>query len=106
MTEPRPDYDVLVLAPVGRDAQAATDALRREGIQAFPFRDLTSFCERMSEPVGAILIAEEALNLENAELLKGVLSRQEPWSSLPIIIMTSQVERIFRTEQIVDAFGT
>lgn len=99
------EYDVLVLAPFGRDAAAATEALGRDGIHAAPVSSLPELCTRIHGPAGALLIAEEALTLENAQELRDALLNQAPWSNLPIILMTSQAERYFTTERIMELFG-
>lgn len=99
------DLDVLILAPYGRDASAAAEVLNRSRINAIPFKFLSEFCDRLSLSAGVILIAEEVLTLEAAEKLKTILSQQEPWSNVPIILMTSQVERAISTEKILGILG-
>lgn len=100
------ENEVLVLAPTGRDADAAARVLQQEGIDAISIASLSELCTRLKNPAGAVLIAEEALTIENAQEFKDALSNQEPWSNLPVILMTSQAERVFTTEQIIATFGT
>ncbi len=99
-----PDFEVLILAPIGRDATIAAEVLREAGINANPFPSIIDVCDRVSSPAGAILIAEEALSGDSAEILRVALSKQETWSSLPVLLMTSQAERIFSAEKILDMF--
>ncbi len=100
-----PDFEVLILAPIGRDASAAAEVLSDAGIFARPYGSLAEVCERLSSPSGALLVAEEALTMENVDSLDKVLMNQEAWSSLPIILMTSHAERIFSAEKIIDMFS-
>jgi anti-sigma regulatory factor (Ser/Thr protein kinase)/DNA-binding response OmpR family regulator len=80
---------ILVLAPTGRDALLAAEALRAEGLDAF-------VCTTMDELVrsfahggaGTALIALEALTPPVLELLNRMLAQQPPWSDLPLIILT------------------
>jgi signal transduction histidine kinase len=100
-----PEYEVLILAPTGRDAPAAIEVFSRSGIAARAIPTLSELCRRLEAPAGVVLIAEEALTYENVEDLKHTLSRQAQWSNLPVILMTSQLERLFKTEQILAIFG-
>ena len=79
--------------------------LGRHGIHAEPVRLLSELCSRVQKPAGALLIAEEALTIESALELKAALSSQESWSSLPVILMTSQAEHHFAIENILQLFG-
>jgi signal transduction histidine kinase len=99
------ETEVLVLAPFGRDAAMAVEVLGRHGIHAEPVKLLSELCARVQKPAGALLIAEEALTIESARELKAALSSQESWSNLPIILMTSQAEHYFATENILELFG-
>ena len=54
------EFTVLVLAPSGRNAEAATALLSRAGIAARPCASIAKLCEGLKEPVGAVLIEEEA----------------------------------------------
>ncbi|MES2526988.1 MAG: HAMP domain-containing sensor histidine kinase [Bdellovibrionota bacterium] len=100
-----PDFEVLILAPTGRDAEAAAEVLTGAGILARPYVSLSEVCERLGTYSGALLIAEEAMTVENADTLEKVLIKQQAWSSLPIILMTSHAERIFSAEKIIEMFS-
>lgn len=98
-------YEVLILAPTGKDALAASEVLMSAAILATPFETIHHVCERLEGPAGALLIAEESLSMDSAEALEKVLLKQEAWSSLPIILMTSRADRIFSAEKIIDMFS-
>lgn len=101
----KPEFEVLILAPTGNDANAASDVLAKAGFLAHPFESLDAVCERLGKPAGALLIAEESLFSDSAEFLEKALLKQETWSSLPIVLMTSKAERIFSAEKIIDMFS-
>jgi PAS domain S-box-containing protein len=82
------DERVLVLAPTGRDASLATDALRAEGVAALACADLDELCAQLRRGAGAALIAKEAFDLWAPELLESTLDAQPVWSDLPIVLLT------------------
>lgn len=100
-----PPYQILIVAPYGRDAAAAAMVLQEAGHLARPLTSVSELCACLNSPVGAILIAEEALTVESAEELKSALLAQEKWSAIPIILMTSEAERIFSAEKILDVLS-
>lgn len=100
------DLEILILAPTGQDGAAAVDVLTSNHIEAHAFADMSDLCERLKAPAGAILIAEEALTLESSDRLRNTLIAQEPWSSIPVILMTSEYEKILSAERIMEILGT
>lgn len=80
---------VLILAPTGRDAALADEALAGAGLGAEVCADMDALCRAMAAGAGAALIATEALFPESMLLLRATLALQPPWSDLPIIILTS-----------------
>ncbi len=80
---------VLVLAPIGRDAPAATALLRKIGIEAEVCSDLTELREGLDAGAGVAVIAAEAFQREPVEPLVGWVRQQPAWSDLPFIVLTS-----------------
>ena len=79
---------VLILAPTGRDAPMTRDVLADGGIRTLICADLAEMVARISEGVGALLIAEEALaNDVHVQYLADRLVRQPPWSDLPVLVL-------------------
>lgn len=105
MTSLSSDFEILIMAPTGQDGIAAVEVLKSHGIQSQSFADMNGLCSRLNSSVGGILIAEEALTLENSDQLRYALSLQEPWSNLPIILMTSEFEKILSAERILEMLG-
>jgi signal transduction histidine kinase/CheY-like chemotaxis protein len=83
MTESR----IVVLAPTGRDAPIACQALRDAGLHAEPWGDMPAICAAIRDGAGAMLVAEEAFDAESFALLARTLDEQEPWSDLPIVLL-------------------
>jgi PAS domain S-box-containing protein len=83
-----PEHQVLILAPTGRDAILAQDVLGRAGIGTFVCQDIAHLCHEAAIGAGAGLITEEALTPEAQRALADLLSRQPPWSDLPMMILT------------------
>jgi signal transduction histidine kinase len=96
---------VLILAPTGGDAPLACEVLARPGILAESAGNLAELCSKMKEGVGVILIAEEAITPDNVSLLQQSLTEQEPWSDVPIILMTTSKEKIFAGEDMLNLFS-
>jgi len=79
---------VLVLAPLGRDAQLTGIALREAGIDCRACATLAELCGLARGKCGALVIAEEAFAGEPMEMLEGVLQEQPAWSDIPVILLT------------------
>src|SRR6266403_1490310 len=83
---------ILILAPVGKDADVAVSVLRNAGVVSQPCQSVSELCERLraeGNSVGALVLTEEALAapMEYASLTEWI-EHQEPWSELPIIFLT------------------
>jgi signal transduction histidine kinase/ActR/RegA family two-component response regulator len=83
---------ILVLAPVGKDADVAVSVLRNAGVVSQPCQSVSELCEHLraeGNSVGALVLTEEALAapMEYASLTEWI-EHQEPWSELPIIFLT------------------
>ncbi|HEX8371417.1 MAG TPA: ATP-binding protein [Chthoniobacterales bacterium] len=83
------DETILILAPLGRDAELASMALSQVGYSPAACRNVGELVERLSGPCGAAIIAEESLASGNLNPLTDVLRAQPPWSDLPVIILTN-----------------
>ena len=81
---------LLILAPRGRDAEVIHRALQREAVASAICDDLSALQDRLKEPVGGIIVTEESLTGPGLEDLLGELSRQPPWSDLPIVALATK----------------
>jgi DNA-binding response OmpR family regulator len=83
------DCPVLILAPTGRDAMLAADALAQSGIASQICGSLVDLRGQIGEGAAAVLLAEEALSAAQLPELLKALRAQPAWSDLPLLILTS-----------------
>ena len=86
---PNRPLEVIILSPTGQDAQLIANFLANENIDAVVIREIEQFCHQDHSSSGAFIIADEALTSEGIDQLNQELSKQEPWSDLPIILLVS-----------------
>jgi len=79
---------VAILAPTGKDAALAAATLTEESIDSIVCPDIDCAERVIHEGAGLLLIAEEALTPEGFRDLAANLSKQPPWSDLPVLLMT------------------
>ena len=87
MPSPR-DLRFLLMAPTNRDGDITSDLLNGAGIETQVFSNLDALVQALGEGAAAVLIAEEHLSGMLKVPLASWLSRQPPWSDLPILILT------------------
>ena len=80
---------VVVLAPVGRDAVLLAETLEAAPIDTAIARDPEGLLRLLSEGVGLVMVAEEALTPPLMEALTRWLESQPPWSDVPFVVLTS-----------------
>jgi len=80
---------VLIIAPIGRDAQVMTELLGQRGFDAQNYVSLAECRVQMNFSAGVLLLTEEALELGGSSELFETLAAQPAWSELPLIILTS-----------------
>lgn len=91
------DQRILVLAPTGQDAGLSVQFLRKAGLPAEACESTEELLQKMREGVGALLLAEEALEPESVQALRRELEEQASWSDLPITLITThrtETERV------------
>jgi signal transduction histidine kinase len=84
--------DVAVHAPTGRDGQLTVAILRRWGLTARLCVDMRNLCDAVTEDIGVLLVAEEALGRGMREQLLEALAKQPSWSDVPLIVLTGEGE--------------
>lgn len=84
-----PASAVLVLGPSPSDSSVAASVLLEAGINAIACEHLTQLCAAMTSGCGALVIAEEALAVEEVSILQSALTNQEAWSDIPVILLTN-----------------
>ncbi|HWI15793.1 MAG TPA: hypothetical protein VNT02_16120, partial [Burkholderiales bacterium] len=78
---------LLILAPLGRDADLIIQLLGRNGLNGVSCDDSTSLLRELERGAAGVIATEEAL-LGRESGLVDVLRRQPPWSDLPVMILT------------------
>jgi signal transduction histidine kinase/CheY-like chemotaxis protein len=81
---------VLILAPVGRDAQAAAQHLAENKIAGVICTDVEDFHQKLQENAGIALVTEEAFLRGDTQAIENWVARQPPWSDFPFIVLTSR----------------
>ncbi len=82
------DEGVLILAPIGRDAQLAADVLAQANITSRPCRDAMELCRGIHSGAGCALITEESLTVSGLQAIADELGQQPPWSDFPLILFS------------------
>src|SRR4051812_17082198 len=80
---------VLIVAPIGRDAQLLAGTLENLKIDTQIAADPDTLLPMLREGAGAVIVGEEALSANRVKALGDWLNSQPPWSDLPFIILTS-----------------
>ena len=80
---------VLILAPVGRDADLLAQTLEAINVESAVVPSSDTLLKEVSLGVGASIIADEAISPHLVSQLTSWLSTQPPWSDPPFIILTS-----------------
>lgn len=81
---------VLIFAPSGRDAALTMGVLDKVGLEARICAGAGDLCEAIDGGAGAVILAEEAVTPDALRRIAAVLEHQEPWSDLPIIVLTAK----------------
>jgi PAS domain S-box-containing protein len=83
------NLDVSVVAPTGRDGELIKSVLTQGGIEALICDGASLLISAAREPLGPLLIAEEALTPSFIEQLSKILGDQPRWSDLPVLILAA-----------------
>jgi signal transduction histidine kinase len=89
-TEQHFDQRVLVLAPIGRDAQAAAQHLAESKLDGTVCDDIEDLLVKLSEGAAIALVTEEAFLHGGTQALERWVATQPPWSDFPFIVLTSR----------------
>jgi len=88
LSQPLLERRVLILVPAGRDASMTHALLAEHGVRGCVCADMGELLREIGNGAGAILISEEGLpSQERLSQLGEGLSRQAPWSDLPILLL-------------------
>jgi signal transduction histidine kinase len=80
---------VLILAPIGRDAQAASLNLASSQIECVICADVPDLRQKLCEGGAAALVSEEAF-IQGTQPLEEWVAAQPPWSDFPFLVLTTR----------------
>jgi signal transduction histidine kinase/ActR/RegA family two-component response regulator len=83
------DDRVLLLTPTGHVARLAQKTLTEVGMSAALCATMAELCRQVQAGVGAILLAEEALEGGAMAQLVAIVKKQPSWSDIPLVLMTN-----------------
>ena len=78
----------LILAPAGRDGALLVSLLGEIGVVGEICKSVTDLARQMKRGAGLAIVAEEALRTPDLRPISDFLEGQEPWSDLPMILLT------------------
>lgn len=81
------DYRVLLLAPTRRDVRATRELLQRANISSASCEDAQSVAAEIAAGAGAVLLTDGAFKDPHFDELLRALSRQPPWSDVPVLLL-------------------
>ena len=84
---------VLIFAPIGRDAAASAEILRRAGVATEVCLDLEAMISGIEQGAASVFIAEEGLFGKDLSALSAWVDRQPAWSDLPFVVLTTHQEQ-------------
>ncbi len=96
---------VLILTPTAKDAELTRSILGHAGVASVCCSDLDQICERLDSGAGAVLLAEEAIGSGEKARLLNWLSRQPPWSDLPLLVLARPGADSAEVMQAVELLG-
>src|ERR1043165_1171599 len=83
------DLQIIVVAPIGRDARLICELLARVELQCSSVQDCHEARRAAEDGVGAFVVADEVLDAANTAVLAEFIARQPSWSDLPVVVLTS-----------------
>jgi hypothetical protein len=87
-----PSANVLILAPVGRDAGVCATLVEQAGLAARVCSDVSDLIAQLDVHADVVLVTEEALYGKALDPLEAWVTAQPPWSDLPFVVLTNHNE--------------
>lgn len=96
---------VLLLAPMGRDAELLASTLSQSGFEAGICSDMAQLARSVEAGAAVAIVAEEALSGPSSDLLDATLAAQPSWSDLPIIILLAAGATLASSRALLSRFA-
>ena len=90
MPTARIEQRILVLAPLGRDAEVIAGVVGRKGIACDIVADFGALTEHIVAGAAAAIVTEEALLRADPARLLAWLRAQAPWSDFPFVVLLAR----------------
>jgi signal transduction histidine kinase/ActR/RegA family two-component response regulator len=87
--DPELDNRVLVLTPTSKDAAITHALMGAAGIAARICLSFSALLDELERGAAAIMIPEEAVSASSSVRLQRLLSKQPPWSDVPVLVLAS-----------------
>jgi signal transduction histidine kinase len=84
--------NVLILAPVGRDAIACAKLVEQADLFPQVCGDVSDLIARLERHADVVLLTEEALYGKALDSLEAWVAAQPPWSDMPFVVLTNRNE--------------
>jgi PAS domain S-box-containing protein len=98
---------ILLLAPIGRDAQVMKQLIDPQGSACEICRGVPELVENLDDEVDGIVLTEEVLSGEGVAPLLTWCDEQPSWSDLPIIVLSKKEAgpRFAKSAKVLDRLG-
>jgi signal transduction histidine kinase len=91
---------ILLLAPSSSRAADVAPILKASDFRTYTFTSLSPLIDTLQDGAGALIVDEDAISEQASRLLSAAMAQREPWSNLPIIVLTDgeppSIERLNR----------
>lgn len=78
---------LLIYAPTGKDGRLLARVLERAHMICYVCARFADMLEEMGKGIGAVIVADEALNIEFLKGIRAFLENQPSWSDLPFLVL-------------------
>jgi hypothetical protein len=102
----RDETRVVILAPTGKDAVLIQKVGTKESLPAYICPNWHDLQGTLTQGVGMLLLAQEALAADELSPLTNFLARQEAWSDIPITLLTTRGAGYWAIHHITEKFNT
>ena len=106
MSAADPAGDVLIFAPVGRDAALTSDLLSRAGIPSRICAGIPEVCAAIEDGAACLVLTEEVFDDPAVGVLAETLRLQPPWSDTAVLVFAGNESQpaSARTVDLLDLF--
>lgn len=96
------DERLLILAPLGRDADLIAELAATQGMSAKVCPCAQEFCREFRKGVGVAILTEEAFYLPEKDAIFNEVPHQPDWSDVPWIVFVSKADADSRLRKTIE----